>query len=187
MFTNGHHHSSTHVALAIARHTGKIREAQREQRKWNISAGDCRTMSEPQTTLSIQRFLLLQAPHSEADKTHILISSIHCRARPPGRKLPLSEREKIDQKSAGVGLNFNFSQTRRCCRLNDWRADVGRRRFAASPSENAGNPSHWFGLQKFIRTLIKAELLQVSTTSQKVLLLLILLVLWLYRKLTSLI
>lgn len=57
MFTNGHHHSSTHVALAIAQHTRKIREAQREQRKWNISAGDCRSMPKLQTMLSTQSFL----------------------------------------------------------------------------------------------------------------------------------
>lgn len=38
MFTNGHHHSLAHVALAIARYTCKIRAGTKEQGKWSISA-----------------------------------------------------------------------------------------------------------------------------------------------------
>lgn len=33
MFTNGHHHSSTHVALAIAQHTRKIKRGTKRTEK----------------------------------------------------------------------------------------------------------------------------------------------------------
>lgn len=120
MFTNGHHHSSTHVALAIAQHTRKIREAQREQRKWNISAGDCRSMPELQTMLSTQSFLCycrLFTPRLTKHTFCFLLYTISNISRQKitsfckgGKKC--SEME-IDQMAAGVALNFYFTEKRR--------------------------------------------------------------------------
>lgn len=71
MFTNGHHHSSAHVALAIAQQTHKKRAAQREG---NIGGRLQIYASATDGVINTEISLLLQALHSEANKTIVLIS-----------------------------------------------------------------------------------------------------------------
>lgn len=125
MFTNGRHHSSTHVALAIAQQTRKIREAQREQRKWNVSAGDCRSMPRLQTMLSTQTFLYyctlctLKAKHTHTHFAffYTVLSNI-CREEITPFSVRCFEME-IDQKAARVVLNFYFTEKKRHSKYKD--------------------------------------------------------------------
>lgn len=73
MFTNGRHHSSTHVALAIAQHTRKIKTGTKRERerKWNISAGDCRAAaSAADHVIHIKLSHCSHFQHSKSNKTH---------------------------------------------------------------------------------------------------------------------
>lgn len=118
MFTNGHHQSSTHVALVISELTYKIREAHREQRKWNISAAVYRSMSSLQTMLFTQLSLLLWAALQYEENTYFSCILYAKKKHLQGGNYLFIQKNKIetDQSAAGLLQSFYFIEKRSHCK-----------------------------------------------------------------------
>lgn len=119
MFTNGHHHSSTHVAQATAQCTNKKNtKEKRENGRYQQEIGDLCLGYKP---CYPNRAAFVSSALQVLTKTHNLLAFIYTQATrnisrqeiTPFCELKNVFRMEIDEKAAGAALNFYFTRKKR--------------------------------------------------------------------------